>query len=50
MIVCLTAELDKDKIAGRPLGLRFTNNPLRPHDELLRWHFRQAILATVMGA
>jgi len=36
-------------IAGRRLDEAFLNNPLRPPDELLRWHFRQAVLANVKG-
>ena len=28
----------------------FIENPLRPPDQLLRWHFRQAILTNMKGA
>ncbi|PUU73776.1 HNH endonuclease-domain-containing protein [Tuber borchii] len=39
---------EKD-IAGRRLDQTFLNNPLRPTDQLLRWHFRQAVLVNVKG-
>ena len=29
---------------------RFLDNPQRPVDELVRWHFRQAVLANMKGA
>jgi hypothetical protein len=37
-------------IAGRPLNPQLLNNPQRPIDELLRWHFRQAVLTNMRGA
>ncbi|RPB04293.1 hypothetical protein L873DRAFT_1833304 [Choiromyces venosus 120613-1] len=36
-------------IAGR-LHQSFLDNPLRPVDQLLRWHFRQAVLTNMKGA
>ena len=36
-------------MAGRYLDQTFLNNPLRPTDQLLRWHFRQAVLVNVKG-
>ncbi|XTI92473.1 hypothetical protein V2W45_1472037 [Cenococcum geophilum] len=36
--------------AGKHLDQRFLNNPQRPLDQLLRWHFRQAVLANMRGA
>ena len=35
--------------AGGHLDQTFLNNPLRPTDQLLRWHFRQAVLVNVKG-
>ncbi|RPA95771.1 hypothetical protein L873DRAFT_1697010 [Choiromyces venosus 120613-1] len=35
-------------IAGR-LPQSFLDNPLRPVDQLLRWHFRQAVLTNMKG-
>ncbi|KAG0633826.1 hypothetical protein HOY80DRAFT_989743 [Tuber brumale] len=32
------------------LDQTFLNNPLRPVDQLLRWHFRQAVLTNMKGA
>ncbi|KAI9781088.1 MAG: hypothetical protein M1839_006366 [Geoglossum umbratile] len=37
-------------IAGDHLDQRFLEDPLRPVDQLLRWHFRQAVLANMRGA
>lgn len=36
--------------AGRHLDQTFLDNPQRPPDELLRWHFRQAVLVNMKGA
>ena len=36
--------------AGEYLDQRFLSNPQRPLDQLLRWHFRQAVLANMRGA
>ncbi|KAG0133617.1 hypothetical protein HOY82DRAFT_590704 [Tuber indicum] len=33
-----------------PLSQAFLDNPLRPVDDALRWHVRQAVLANVKGA
>lgn len=38
------------KIAGNYLDQKIVNHPHRPVDSLLRWHFRQAVLANVRGA
>ena len=48
--MCFTPDLAHYHIAGRHLDQKFTDNPLRPPDDLLRWHFRQAVLVNVMGA
>jgi len=49
-IVCFTPDLAHYHIAGRHLDQTFTDNPLRPPDDLLRWHFRQAVLVNMKGA
>ncbi|PUU82978.1 hypothetical protein B9Z19DRAFT_937281, partial [Tuber borchii] len=36
-------------IAGTRLNKTFRDDPSRPVDQLLRWHFRQAVLANVRG-
>ena len=36
--------------ASEHLDQRFLSNPQRPLDQLLRWHFRQAVLANMRGA
>ncbi|KAG0134055.1 hypothetical protein HOY82DRAFT_638869 [Tuber indicum] len=36
-------------VAGRSLDQTFLDNLLRPVDELLRWHFRQAVLTNMKG-
>jgi len=36
-------------MASRHLDQTFLKNPLRPSDQLLRWHFRQAVLVSVKG-
>ena len=41
---------DDDNLAGKYLDQEFRNNPQRPVDQLLRWHFRQAVLANMRGA
>jgi len=40
---------DGDGIAGCHLKSSFIQNPNRPVDDLLRWHFRQAVLANMRG-
>jgi len=37
-------------IVGKPLDCRLLDDPQRPVDQLLRWHFRQAILVNMKGA
>ncbi|MCJ1282582.1 hypothetical protein MMC26_001907 [Xylographa opegraphella] len=37
-------------LAGKYLDQQFLNNPNRPVDQLLRWHFRQAVLINMRGA
>ena len=37
-------------IAGKYLDRRLLDNPQRPVDQLLRWHFRQAVLVNMKGA
>ena len=36
-------------MAGKHLDLRFLDEPDRPVYPLLRWHFRQAVLANMSG-
>ncbi|RPA88907.1 hypothetical protein L873DRAFT_1724108 [Choiromyces venosus 120613-1] len=47
-IVSFTEDSLQDNIAGR-LPQSFLDNPLRPVDQLLRWHFRQAVLTNMKG-
>lgn len=42
--------LDGDDLAGKYLDQKFRDDPRRPVDQLLRWHFRQAVLANMRGA
>lgn len=37
-------------VSGRLLAQSFLASPQRAPDALLRWHFRQAVLANVKGA
>lgn len=46
-IVCFT--LDDAGVAGNYLDQQFINDPRRPIDQLLRWHFRQAVFANMRG-
>ena len=39
-----------DDLSGKFLERKFIENPARPVDDLLRWHFRQAVLANMRGA
>ena len=48
MIVCFL--FDVKNIGGKHLDQEFLNDPQRPVDELLRWHFRQAVLTNMRGA
>ena len=36
-------------IAGTHLDKTFVEDPKRPVDQVLRWHFRQAVLANMRG-
>ena len=47
--MCFTTDLAHYHIAGRLLDQAFSDNPLRPPDDLLRWHFRQAVLVNMKG-
>lgn len=47
-IVCF--QRNNKHIAGTFLDARFVNDPHRPLDALLRWHFRQAVLTNMKGA
>ncbi|KAG0123934.1 hypothetical protein HOY82DRAFT_466541, partial [Tuber indicum] len=49
-IVCFTPDSLNYHIDCRHLDQTFIGNALRPVDELLRWHFRQAVLDNVKGA
>ena len=39
-----------EEFAGKHLDQQLLDNPQRPIDELLRWHFRQAVLMNMKGA
>lgn len=41
---------DVEDLAGQYLDAQLLNHPDRPVDPLLRWHFRQAVLANMRGA
>ena len=41
---------DRKGIAGKHLDRRLLDDPQRPAKELLRWHFRQAVLTNMRGA
>ncbi|KAH0556717.1 hypothetical protein GP486_005493 [Trichoglossum hirsutum] len=47
-IVCFRP--DGYNIAGKHLDQRFLEDPHRPVYQLLRWHFRQAVIANMKGA
>jgi hypothetical protein len=47
-IVCFRP--DSEGIAGKHLDQRFLDDPRRPPDPIIRWHFRQAVLANVRRA
>ena len=40
---------DEFGIAGTHLDKTFVEDPRRPVDQVLRWHFRQAVLANMRG-
>jgi hypothetical protein len=42
--------LDGKNIAGKHLDQRLLDDPQRPVDQLLRWHFRQTVLVNMKGA
>ena len=42
--------MDGDDIAGKYLDEQFCSAPDRPPDELLRWHFQQAVLMNMKAA
>ncbi|KAF2183148.1 hypothetical protein K469DRAFT_584164 [Zopfia rhizophila CBS 207.26] len=41
---------DRHNLSGKRLDQRFLDDPQRPVDQLLRWHFQQAVLANMRGA
>ena len=41
---------DGKGIAGKYLDQELLNDPQRPVDQLLRWHFRQAVFVNMKGA
>ncbi|KAE8447801.1 hypothetical protein EG329_010195 [Mollisiaceae sp. DMI_Dod_QoI] len=47
-IICFSR--DRYGIAGKYLDRRLLDDPQRPVDQLLRWHFRQAVLTNMKGA
>jgi hypothetical protein len=42
--------LNSKGVAGKYLDQRFLDDPQQPVDQLLRWHFRQAVLSNMRGA
>ena len=46
-IICFSR--DSFGIAGKHVDQQFLNDPHRPVDQLLCWHFRQAVLVNVRG-
>ena len=47
-VVCFVD--DGKGIAGKHLDQEFLDDPQRPVDQLLRWHFRQAVFVNMKGA
>ncbi|KAE8453667.1 hypothetical protein EG329_009178 [Mollisiaceae sp. DMI_Dod_QoI] len=47
-IICFSR--DRKGIAGKYIDRRLLDDPQRPADQLLRWHFRQAVLTNMKGA
>ena len=41
---------DDDGFSGKCLDQEYLAKPDRPSEHLLRWHYRQAVLANVKGA
>jgi hypothetical protein len=41
---------DTHDLAGKYLAQKFRDDPQRPVDQLLPWHFRQAVSANMKGA
>jgi hypothetical protein len=41
---------NRKNLAGKSLDQEFLDDPQRPVVQLLRWHFRQAVLANMRGA
>ena len=41
---------DSKNLAGKHLDQELLNSLQRPVDQVLRWHFRQAVLANMKGA
>ncbi len=41
---------DKHDLAGKYLDQQFREEPQRPVDQLLPWHFREAVPANMRGA
>jgi hypothetical protein len=41
---------DRKGLAGKYLDKEFLDDPQRPVDQLLRWHFKQAVLANMRCA
>ena len=37
-------------LTGKHLNQEFLNNPQQPINQLLHWHFRQAVIANMKGA
>jgi hypothetical protein len=41
--------IDTKNLAGKHLDQQLLDDPQRPVDELLHWHFRQAVLVNMKG-
>jgi hypothetical protein len=46
----MSFSFDPSGLAGKYLDQEFLDDPQRPVDQLLQWHFRQAVLANMRGA
>ncbi|PUU82145.1 hypothetical protein B9Z19DRAFT_1075639 [Tuber borchii] len=49
-IVCFSPSAARFGMAGGHIKRIFIDHPLRPADQLLRWHFRQTVLVNMKGA
>lgn len=47
--MCFAPDTLDFNLAGRHLDQTFLDDPHRPVDQVLRWHFRQAVLVNMRG-